>query len=127
MKEIVASRIVRLMMTLFFESPNRSKSHKLCVPGVPKKVSPFQQFQRNSHCPVLNDVICTHKANLDSHNFSDFCSSKHLQNVNFPKFNTRENLEKIESLAAEICSISSMFYITGVKVYNHLSISQIGI
>ena len=27
----------------------------------------------------------------------------------------------------EICSIPSMFFITGVKAYNHLSISEIGI
>ena len=26
------------------------------VPGVPKKVSPFEQFPRNDHCLVLNDV-----------------------------------------------------------------------
>ena len=28
MKKIVASRIIRLVMKLFIESPNRSKSHK---------------------------------------------------------------------------------------------------
>ena len=45
--------------------------------------------------------------------------------MNFPKFSALETLAKVKSLAIEICSIPSIFYITGVKAYNRMSISQI--
>ena len=47
--------------------------------------------------------------------------------MNFQKSYAREMLEKVKSLAMEIRSIPSMFYIAAVKAYNRLSISKIGI
>ena len=47
--------------------------------------------------------------------------------MNFLEILRSRNLEKVKSLAMAICSIPSMFYITDVKAYNRLSISQIGI
>ena len=43
------------------------------------------------------------------------------------KFYARESLEKVTSLAMEVCSIQSMVFIIGVRAYNRLSISQISI
>ena len=30
------------------------------IQGVPKKVSPFEQFQKSNHCLVLNDTLGRH-------------------------------------------------------------------
>ena len=45
----------------------------------------------------------------------------------FQKSDAQETLEKVKILTMEICSIPSLFYITDVKAYNCLPISQTGI
>ena len=44
----------------------------------------------------------------------------------FGKSHAGEASEKVGNLAMEIYSMPSMFYITGVKAYNHLSSFEIG-
>ena len=61
--------------------------------------------------------------------FPDILLIKDLQIMNFRIFEksyNQETLEKVKSLAIEICSIPSMLYITGVKPCNRLSGSQNG-
>ena len=76
------------------------------IPGVPKKLSPFKKFHNNDHCLVLSDVNSNQK------------TSKIWM---VRKSYAGEVLEKVGNLAMEICSTPSMFYITGVKTYNRLS------
>ena len=67
----------------------------------------FEQFQKNN-------LI-----------FSEYFAHQKTSKISiFQKSYGRETFEKLGSLAMEICSIPSMFYITGVKAYNCLSISQ---
>ena len=52
------------------------------------------------------------KANLDSINIPQcFSSPKDLQNMTFQKFMLEKSLQKVESLAMETLSISSMSYL----------------
>ena len=85
--------------------------------GCPKKVSPFEHFQKGNHCLVLNDV---NSNNLLKGQFG-------FWNTNFPIILRWKNPGMAKNLAMEICLIPSMFYITGVKAYIRLSISQLSI
>ena len=86
---------------------------------VSQEVALFEQFEKDHHRLVLNDVNNSYsvKASLGSYKFSwYFCQWKASKIGIFRKSYIREDLEKLESLALEIYSVSYIFYITKVKI-----------
>ena len=102
------------------------------VPGVPKKLSSFEQFHSNNNCLVLNDVnnnLCL-KALLDPYNFPDFFAhQKRPPKYGFFKNGMLEEvLEKVGNLA--IGDTFHSFHVLLHRcagIYLHVSFSQIGI
>ena len=75
----------------------------------------------------MQTAISCLKAHLYSYNFTPFFANQKSPKIwIFRKSYARKVLEKVGNQAME-CPIPSMFCITGVKAYNCLSISQIGI